>query len=517
MADKKESADEIVDNLSEEMGVKDKKTKKKKSPDMMAGLGGIFDVGGPAPSKKKKKSEPEPEEVAEEEEAVEEEAEEEVSEPEEELVEAESEEEPEDIEESADDVVSEVEVDEEPVKPTPEAKKKAEKKPEPKKEAPKKKSSDGIDGVFNTGGADESFEFDVSDGFLDEDDLGDYEPKGRNSTTAVLVGIIAMLVLALGVVVLSLTGYGETLMLVLKGDYREYKMAEKERLEKEHEAKVMAGLERFGNLSIQGTPKYATIKLNGEIQYGQTSSGQWRAVQLIPGFANFTNLKVKQKHVIEVSAPGFDTKTFELVEGTWPKGNSPLATVSHMVTATLTPTSIESKNEFDARMGSDVETEYFGVINIKTTPPGAKILFNNAPLLDKDGKELVTPVALESYYVANDKGKLEEKKVNVDTVFDLGHKIVLSMPNQPTYATQVNRPMWTCNKLDEKALKKLPKDHSPQAECNYVYDLNLDFGALQGYIKRREEEKKKVEEQNEKIKQRQIELKGGPTMSADKK
>ncbi len=58
--DKKPSADEIVDNMAEEMGVKDEKVPEGdgSSKRSSSGLEGIFDV---APKKKKKKD-PEPEE-----------------------------------------------------------------------------------------------------------------------------------------------------------------------------------------------------------------------------------------------------------------------------------------------------------------------------------------------------------------------------------------------------------------------------------------------------------------------
>merc|ERR1712000_644539 len=70
---KKQSADEIVDNLAEEMGVKDEKLDESKD-DLAADLGGLFGVSS---KKKKKKEEPKAEETPAKEEPSEEEEEEE--------------------------------------------------------------------------------------------------------------------------------------------------------------------------------------------------------------------------------------------------------------------------------------------------------------------------------------------------------------------------------------------------------------------------------------------------------
>ena len=69
-----------------------------------------------------------------------------------------------------------------------------------------------------------------------------------------------------------------------------------------------------------GSQKYAAIKLNGQPLYGQTSSGYWREVQLIPGFSVISNLDIKEKQIVEVSAPGYSPKTVELTQGMWKGG-----------------------------------------------------------------------------------------------------------------------------------------------------------------------------------------------------
>lgn len=472
--DNKKSANEIGDDIAKETGGKEKNAPKKNA-DMMAGLGGIFDV---APTKNKQK---EPHAAPSQEEAV----------------------------------MDTADTKEE----TPKLKS-LDQSPEKKK----KNTSAGVDGIFMPGNNhdDEAHLYGVGkDGYLGEDDLGDYEPKPRNGTTLVLVSIIAVLTLSLIAIVLSLTPYGKDILLVFKGEYREHKLAQKKRIEDEYKQKQLAGLERYGNLTIQGTPKWATIKLDGELQYGQISSGAWRDVQLVPGAANFANLKIKQKHTLEVSSPGFETKSFELTEGMWQgEKDNPRAISQYAYTATLTPLSMATKAEFDARMGSDLEHEFFGTVTINTSPMGAKITFNNTPLLNAKGDELKSPATFSSYWVKNEKGKLEERKVKVDTTRDNGHKIQLELEGQatmPKYTTQLNRPMWTCTQKTEAEIKKLKlkEDASPQLTCNYTYTLSFDFNALKSYITRRDHERARMKKENEEIRKKIIELKnGGPSMSA---
>lgn len=471
--DKKKTADEILDNMAEEMGVKDEKAP---ASGGMDDLGDIFGV-----SSKKKKKAPAKEEVA------------------------------------AD---SDEEEEEAPKKPEPKkeakpaAKKEEPKKPEPKKEAAAekpKKSGAAIDGIFSTGGssADDDEDFSSSKGkkkstaHLDEDDLGDYEPKKTSSTTMGLVGVIVVLVVAILGFVVTQTSLGKDLVLVLKGEYREHKLAEKKRIEEEHYRKQLEGLERYGALTIDGNPLYATIKLNGEVQYAPTSTGSYRQLTLQPGISNFQDLKIKQKHLIEISAPGFETKTVELTEGMW-KGDreNPTATFAYHINANLTPASLEAKQEFDARLGSDVENEFFGTITFNSQPAGAKIIFNNEVLVNEKGEELKTPVTFDKAWVKDEKtGKLKEAPVRVDTPLDVGHKIEAMLADQadmPKFVMQLNRQMWSCAKKTEAEIKKLPKEHPVTMECNYSFQTTFDFSGVKAYIQRIEEERKRVEAENQK-------------------
>lgn len=504
--DKKKTADEIVDDLAEEMGVKDSKSPEssQSSDDMMAGLDDIFGVGTKK-KKKKKKDAPKEEASAKEPEAPAEEVEEDTSE---EVAEEEDTKEEEEAEEEA----------EEEVQPA----KKETKAAEPAK---KKKKNNAIDGVFATGsGSDDDddmgISFDTDDSYLDEDDLGDFEPRGgNNKTTIALVAVIVVLGGALLYVLGSKSDptKGEELspvqkvVLILKGDYREYKLARKKRIEEEFARKQLEGVERYGNLSIDGNPLYARIKLNGEIQYAPTSNGAYRELRLKPGISNFQDLKVKKTYKIEVSAPGHTPFTFDLTEGKWKgiKKDNPTATGAFNLTAALVPVDTFARDEYAARLGSDTENEFFGSINITSNPPGAKITFNNKPLLNEKGEELVTPATFDKYYVKNEKGKFEEKPVRVDTTMDLGHKIELQPANTalPKYVAQLERQMWTCTKKDEKEIKKLPKEHSIQLECNYSYKLNADFNGVKGYIDRLEAERKAVVEKNKKLKEKLEKLK----------
>ncbi|MEC9397495.1 MAG: hypothetical protein VYE40_04160 [Myxococcota bacterium] len=501
---KKQSADEIVDNLAEEMGVKDEKPDESKD-DLAADLGGLFGVSSKK-KKKKKKEEPKAEEPpAKEEESSDDDASEEEEPAAEEAAEgADSSDEEE--EESAFDAISDAissslgEDDEEEEEEEKPKKKAATKKPAKKPEdKPAKKKSEGIDGIFapaGGGGGGEPMVVD-DDPYLDEDDLGGASAGGANKG---LIGVIVVLVLALVGVVLGTTSVGKDIMLVFKGEYRAQKDADKAAQEEAFKAAQEAALPKFGNLSILGSPKYASITHNGETYYGEISAGM-REMQLNPGYSNIGNLPIKEKQVITVSAPGFTPKTFEITEGMWQGGQG--GAYSYALTATLVPVDMWAGNEFDARMGSDTENEFFGKMVIKTVPEGATVMLNNKPLLDEKGEPLKTPVSIEKNYVKDDKGKLEEVPIKVDTVFDEGHKLVVSFPDQPdmpAYANQINRQLWACNKKAEDEIKKLPEGHSIQMECDYVYEKTIDFNQIKAFKKRMEEKRKEIEEYNKKVK-----------------
>jgi len=130
------------------------------------------------------------------------------------------------------------------------------------------------------------------------------------------------------------------------------------------------------------------------------------------------------------------------------------------------------------------------------------VIFNNHPLLDSKGSELRTPVTFTHNYVRDDKGKLEERPVYVDTTIDQGHKIELYVPDSdyPKYVTALQRQMWTCNWKSEpelKAIKFNPAKDSIQKKCNYTWNFNFDFDGLKQFIADRDAEIKRIEEHNE--------------------
>ena len=65
-------------------------------------------------------------------------------------------------------------------------------------------------------------------------------------------------------------------------------------------------------------------------------------------------------------------------------------TFSYRLTASLIPTSPMTKLEFDARMSTDTENEFFGQVTLNSSPPGARILINSKPALNEKGS-LVPP------------------------------------------------------------------------------------------------------------------------------
>lgn len=478
MADKKKTADEIVDDLAQEMGVDD-------SDDAMSGVDDIFGVGVRKKKKKKKPVEP------------------------------------------AKPLDEDALGYEEP--PVAERVVVAEKKPEPAAAKPAKKKKSGPDALFATGGDSDAYLQEDSEpeykskkspsrDYLDDDDLGDYDIKKGPNTVVIGMGVVIVVLLgAIGFMAFGQgddslktgeeLGFFKKLGLIVKGDYREYKLARKRRIEDEYAAEQMAKVVRYGNLTIDGSPLYARIKINGEPQYAPIADDFYRELRLQPGVSNFQDLKIKTPYDIEISAPGYQTKTYQITEGKWQgiKKDNPTATGQYNLTANLMPVSAEAQQEFDARLASDTENEFFGTVTINSTPPGAAVEFNNKPLLDKDGKPLVTPVTFDKYYVLNDKegskdkGKLEEIPVRVDTTMDLGHKILITPPNNmPKFAAQLERQLWVCTKKPESEIKKLAKDHSIQQECDYTYTLNADSSAIKTFIDRLKAERDAVIAENKK-------------------
>ena len=452
---KKKSADDIIDEKAAEMGVDKKRVpaSDESAENVMAGLGGVFDV--PTSKKKKKKAEP--------------------------VVEAEADEDEEsDVEEAA-----------------PAKAKKAE-KPEKKADKPKKQNA-GVDLFINDGAPSKSSK---KASYLDADDLGDLDMP-QKSNTGLYIGV-AVATLVIGVGAIAAFGSFEDVGALLSGDLRERRLAEKEQIEADFKQKQLDALDKFGNLIIAGNPQYAMVKVNGQLQYGQTSSEEWRELQLGPSTA-FQNLNIRTAYNVEITAPGYQPLTLEITEGKWPEQTS--GDFSFVASANLTPLSMEAKQEADARLSADVETEYFGTVSISSTPPGALVIFNNYPLVNAKGEELRTPVTFDKYYVKDEKtGKLEERPINVDSTLDQGHKIQLQMPAEsgeyPKYVTSLQRQNWTCDWMTESELKaskfNADKD-SIQKKCKYSWNFNLDFNNLKKFIDDRAAEKKRIEEKNRAI------------------
>ena len=399
-----------------------------------------------------------------------------------------------------------------PEAPTPDAPRKA-----------KSKKTAGLEGVLIPGAAPERSS---DDDYLGPQDMGDYAPP-KSKTVPILSAIIVLLLLVIGVGAVSFLGLGGDVVALFKGELREKRIAEARMEEEKFKADQLAKLDRFGNLMISGAPQYALIKLNGQVQYGQTSAG-WRELRIgtTPGVQD---LKVKQTHTVEFSSPGFDPFSVEVTEGKWQEVSGGGGYV-YSVTPTLLPSSVHAKQEYDARMAQDSDNEYFGKISINTIPSGAKVIFDNNPLLDEKGQEMKTPVSFDKYYKKDEKtGKLEEVMVRVDTTFDVGHRIELEMeyPNScpegaapecgkadgccpagaecsvaldadckwPRYITSLMRPMWTCNWKDGAPPAEIAKDKTIQHYCDYAFTLDLDFNGLKNYIVAREEERKRIMEQ----------------------
>ncbi len=484
MADENEkgspSADEIVDSVAADMGVEDEKVPEDSGDDAMDGLGGIFDV--PSSKKRKKKKKKKSASASDDKPSKKERLKKKLAEEKAKEAAAEAEE--------ADDA------DDEP----------AEKKSAKKKSAKKKKSAtDELGGVFNPSSNDDVDidDIDVGGDYLGEDDLGSYK-KGASTSTIILSVVVVILLGALSFVVVQFTDIGGDVAALFRGELKERRMAEAQRKKEEWEAEQRAKLEKYGTLNVTGTPIYSRIKLDGQVQYGQTSSGEWRDLRLTTSGALFQNLKVKKKHTVEVDAPGFKPEKVELTEGMWDGGKGP-SSYSKSVSVNLIPESGQHQLEFEQRLDtSDVENEYYGEITVATMPEGATVMFNNKPLLDEKGEELVTPVTFKKYWVKDEEsGKLEEKEINVDTPPDRGHKIQLALPEEkgeyPKYVTALQRRMWTCEWKDGQPPATPPSGKTFRDLCNYKYSLEMDFNALKSYIERREAEKKRIEEENAKL------------------
>ncbi len=446
----KSSADEIVDELAEDLGVEDE------------------------------------EETSDAEEA-EDEAEE-ASDPEEgDDEEAEAEEAEEEDDDSASDAMAGLGVFD--VKKGTKRKKKKKKK-EKKKKTPKEKP-EGVDEIFNLSGG--AADDDLSD-YLDLDDIDENAPKNPVNKLLVLV-IIGLIVVVAGVLHTT-TDVFDDLILLMQGNYQEEMARRVAEEERRHLEEQMAGMPRFGNLAISGRPHHSLIRLNGEVQYGETSDGYWREVRVTSPAALIQDLSIDITHEIEVEAPGHEPRTFTITPDMWvPRG----ADYYHEISANLTAAGTDAFDEFTARMDGDPDDVYLGTVTFNTVPEGAQIVVNSRVALDEDGEELRTPITLETYFVYDEEeDELLERDFRVDMPPNRGNRIDLVIPDDedmPKYVMALNRSMWTCEFKDEAERRRIPSRAPILQHCNYVYEVNVDFPALKTYIEEQQAERERIEQQ----------------------
>lgn len=372
----------------------------------------------------------------------------------------------------------------------------AEEKVPKKKDKPKKDKIAGVEGVFSPSKADVPIDLTDTD-YLNSGELGDYVPKEKNPAMKLMAVVILVLVAVIGGILWQTTDVFDELAMVIRGDYREYKLAQKAQIEEEHRQAQLDALETFGALRISGNPWHALVTLNGEVQYGETSSGHWRELRVGPSTV-FQNLKTRETHQVQVSAPGFVPQTYQVTQGIWQRSPAGVDYLYNL-TANLLPENDKKFQEFSTRVGADAENEFYGAVSIVTIPSGARVTFNNHILVDKTGTELRTPVTFSEYYVENEKTKrLEAVQVRVDTPPDRGHKVEIEFPDNeemPKYVTALDRRMWDCQWKDESETRRLPAKASIQHQCNYKWNLELDVNGLQRYIAAREAELERIEAQ----------------------
>jgi hypothetical protein len=539
------SADEIVDEMAADMGVEDEEVPEEEEDSSVGDLGGIFDVPSSRKRKQKeKKSKKEKLKAALEKEKAAE-AGDEISEADETVEkdvtdegEVKADDSGEDEEAAADEASAASSDDEEAASDEPEAPKKS-------KKSKKSTSDDGtVGGVFKPTAKDDDVEVmsgGVDDAYLDDDDLGDYGGGGgMNTSSLVMGGVIVILIAVIGVLMFQFTDVGKRLYWLMTGQLEERELkeaeAEAERKRKEH----LESQTKYGALNITGSPQYALLKLDGELQYGQTTSGEWKELRLTPQTV-FQGLKVGEKHEIVVDAPGHKRKKYDLTEGMWDGKLEQPTSYRKTLNVTLIPESGEKQIEFQQRLESDTENDYYGTLEVNTIPSGAYVVLDNRLMRNEDGTPMTTPVSTDKYWAAEEivdwegkdkdtakkgskpgqqsgkpvdrpdlvpkmiarevsKSDLEEKQIRVDTPLDRGHKLQVRVPDAkgeyPHYITNIERQMWTCSWKDGEA----PKEQPYTKGCDYKYTLELDFNGLKSYIERRKEEKKKIMEKNQQLK-----------------
>lgn len=344
-----------------------------------------------------------------------------------------------------------------------------------------------IEGIFHPGQSD----IDVSS-LPARDSQYDVEVKSGTMKSVVFIGVVLAVLLGTMVV----TGRTGDVISVIQGDYLEKKIATTRLEEEAHRQAQLDALDRFGTLLLKGEPWDALVRLNGQVQYGQTSSGEWRELRL-GASTPFQNLKIKELQKFEVSAAGHTPQAYEVTEGMWQEAPGGVD-YRYELTATLAPASELEHQEFNLRMEGDLENDYHGSVKITSVPEGAKVIFNNNPLLDKDGNELVTPVTFDRNFVKDEAGKLVEEMVRVDTPPDNGHKIQVQFADNeemPKYVTQLQRRMWTCEWKEGADTSKLDSKLALKEVCDYTWALDMNFTELKSYIETRAAEEKRIIDQ----------------------
>src|SRR5690554_1873132 len=275
-----QSVDDIVDDIVDDMGVEDRTVPKDTKDDAMASLGGVFNIPTSSKRRKKKSSGSEANSAPPDSEETDS---------------AEASEEPVSKKEKLRKKLKEedAKASEQPAKEEDAKASEQPAKEEDAKASEKAARSDAqeIAGIFNPSASDDA-PLDYSSDYLDEDDLGGHKKGGTNM---VLVGTIVVLVLILAGVILQFTNLGEDISLLVRGEYREKKLAAVAKEEADFKAAQLAALEKFGTLNVTGSPLHSLVKLDGQIEYAPTSSGTWRELRVTsPSGKIFRNLKIKQ-------------------------------------------------------------------------------------------------------------------------------------------------------------------------------------------------------------------------------
>jgi len=394
------------------------------------------------------------------------------------------------------------------------AAKSASKKSEESKAADAKANSsshDAIDGLFDVGPASKrKGEDDPLTADLDDHDADKFDDPPRKGN-GLLIGVIVILVLALGVTVVVMGGYGDDIMAVFSGNYRDKKDAEKRRVEEEWRKEQLEKLEKYGNLNITGTSHALfKIKLEGFAEprplFGNIEgSNVYRPLRL-PVIVQ--NLKIKQPIPIVVEAPGFQPSPMTLTKDMWQEGA--IGEYLYQTNLTLQPASPWHQTELNDRMLDFAEEESppAGVITVESVPAGAKIMINKRQIVDKDGKPVLTPATVSMLppkpAEEGDKKKNEPKPLDINTPPDVGYRVDVYFddPNEPAFVDVVQRSQWICNPKDDKEVAKLPKDARPALKCNYAATVVADFNAIKAEIIRQkaiEEELRKQAEDKAQI------------------